>query len=276
MDIVKSGLFIAELRKKKMMTQKELAELLHVTDKAVSKWERGIASPDVQLLPKMSQIFNVSINEILRGECEETFLVNNIPNQTQSPPLIEDSTKNKKKYYNYNHIISIICSILFITAILVCTICDVAINKRFTWSLYPISSIVFTWLVTFPTITFGKKGILYSLIILSISIFPFLLILNILIDKTIPVFLIGSIMSVISLVLIWAMYFIFKYLHNKLYLAFAIATASLIPTYFIIEIALHFLINEPLIDIWDILSLSILVIISVVLFVVDYFRRKAK
>lgn len=64
----KFGLFLAELRREKGMTQKELAEKLFVSDKAVSKWERGLSMPDVSLLAPLSELLGVTIAELLKGE----------------------------------------------------------------------------------------------------------------------------------------------------------------------------------------------------------------
>ena len=68
MDCQKIGNFILEVRKEKNMTQKQLADKLHITDRAVSKWERGLGVPDVSLLADLSDVLGVSINEILAGE----------------------------------------------------------------------------------------------------------------------------------------------------------------------------------------------------------------
>lgn len=62
------GKRIAELRAERKMTQSELAELLHVSDKAVSKWETTDSCPDMELLPALSDIFEVSIDYLVRGE----------------------------------------------------------------------------------------------------------------------------------------------------------------------------------------------------------------
>ena len=62
------GRFISELRKTQKMTQKDLAEKLNVSDKAVSKWERGLSCPDISLLSSLSDILGVSIDELLNGE----------------------------------------------------------------------------------------------------------------------------------------------------------------------------------------------------------------
>lgn len=71
MDHQKTGFFIAALRREKGWTQKELAERLGVTDKAVSRWETGKGMPDVSLLKPLSETLGVSVNELLAGEAIE-------------------------------------------------------------------------------------------------------------------------------------------------------------------------------------------------------------
>lgn len=70
MDCNKIGKLIYHLRKEKDMTQKQLADLMNISDKTISKWERGLGCPDVSLLPELSQILGVNIEEILLGEIE--------------------------------------------------------------------------------------------------------------------------------------------------------------------------------------------------------------
>lgn len=72
MDNLKFGAFIARLRKEKNLTQKELADRLHVTDKAVSKWETGKGFPDVKLLEPLAQELGVSLVELLNGELQQS------------------------------------------------------------------------------------------------------------------------------------------------------------------------------------------------------------
>lgn len=62
------GAFLARLRKERGMTQRELADRLHVSDKAVSKWERALSLPDVSLLIPLADCLGVSVTELLRGE----------------------------------------------------------------------------------------------------------------------------------------------------------------------------------------------------------------
>ncbi|MBE6143266.1 MAG: helix-turn-helix transcriptional regulator [Erysipelotrichaceae bacterium] len=68
MNQIKIGRFIAECRKKENLTQMQLAEKLNITDKAVSKWERGIAMPDASLMLDLCSILGISVNELLSGE----------------------------------------------------------------------------------------------------------------------------------------------------------------------------------------------------------------
>ena len=58
---------IAALRKEKGMTQLELAQQMGVTDKAVSKWERDLACPDIQTLPRLAQLFGITVDELMQG-----------------------------------------------------------------------------------------------------------------------------------------------------------------------------------------------------------------
>ncbi len=67
MDARKTGVFIAEKRKAINMTQKELADKLQITDKAVSKWERGLSFPDISILIPLSEALNVSLYDLLTG-----------------------------------------------------------------------------------------------------------------------------------------------------------------------------------------------------------------
>ena len=68
MDIVKIGRFIAENRKKKNMTQEQLAEKLGVTSKTISRWENGNYMPDISLLKPISEELGVTLNDLLSGE----------------------------------------------------------------------------------------------------------------------------------------------------------------------------------------------------------------
>ena len=64
------GMMISTLRKEKKMTQLELADLMGVTDKAVSKWERDLSFPDINSIPKLAEIFEISVDELMQVKTE--------------------------------------------------------------------------------------------------------------------------------------------------------------------------------------------------------------
>ena len=68
MDLIKVGKFIASLRKEKNLTQEELASKLYITDRAVSKWERGLSLPDADKMLELCNILGINVNELLCGE----------------------------------------------------------------------------------------------------------------------------------------------------------------------------------------------------------------
>ena len=67
MDAKKTGSLIAKKRKERNLSQRELAECLHITDKAISKWERGLSFPDITILIPLSEALNVSLYDLLTG-----------------------------------------------------------------------------------------------------------------------------------------------------------------------------------------------------------------
>ncbi len=68
MDQIKIGKFIQEKRKGKNITQQELAEILNITDRAISKWENGKCMPDVGIMQELCETLNITINDLFSGE----------------------------------------------------------------------------------------------------------------------------------------------------------------------------------------------------------------
>lgn len=72
MDNIKMGSIIRERRKSKGLTQKDIAVQLNITDRAVSKWERGLCAPDIALLEPLSEILEISISDLISGELTQS------------------------------------------------------------------------------------------------------------------------------------------------------------------------------------------------------------
>ena len=99
MDQIKIGKFIAECRKQKNLTQMQLAEKLGITDKAISKWERGIAMPDSSIMLELCEILGISVNELLSGEriCMES---NDQKNEQLLLEMAKELEKKNKTIWN--------------------------------------------------------------------------------------------------------------------------------------------------------------------------------
>lgn len=95
MDQLKIGKFNAECRKQKQLTQLQLADKLGITDKAISKWERGIAMPDTSIMLELCDILCISVNELLSGEMINMENSNEKNEQLLLDMAKELETKNK-------------------------------------------------------------------------------------------------------------------------------------------------------------------------------------
>lgn len=265
------GQFIVELRKEKKLTQKDLAAQLHITDKAVSKWERGLSCPDITLLTSVADILGVTTSELLNGQRSET-LSKDIE-KTVDNALIYAEKSAKRKMVSFQNVLTISFSVLLLLGIIVCSICDMAISGTFTWSLYPISSSLFAWLVFVPFIKYGSKGILCSLIALSILIIPFLYVISKIIGDNVFIMPIAIKISLFSITYLWCVYLIFKWLSTRKIMASAFSLLLAIPLCLAINITLSKYISEPMFDMWDIFSFGIIIIGAVVLFIIDCLRK---
>lgn len=127
------GGFIAALRKANGMTQKELAERLNVSDKTVSRWERDDGAPDLATIPAIAEIFNVTCDELLRGERKSPAERAEVPEDTETSPKGEKQRQRLLKttlshYQNLSYIamgisvvgliVALICNLAFLKAVL--------------------------------------------------------------------------------------------------------------------------------------------------------------
>jgi len=90
------GQLIQSLRKEKGLTQKQLADKLNITDKAVSKWERDIACPDTATLPKLADILEVRVESLLNAKIEtasEEFALENVDDINPHAEMYKERTK---------------------------------------------------------------------------------------------------------------------------------------------------------------------------------------
>ena len=166
----KMGQFISELRKEKKLTQKDLAEQLGVTDKAVSKWERGLSCPDISLLPKLSHILGVTTSELLNGEKSESSAPEANALVEATLQYADTATKNviaKSAWWKYIAIVSVIA----LLGILILIGCNSAIDGGLAWSILPLRITVFIWLAVMIVVFVMGKNKIGSLLLCGFFIY---------------------------------------------------------------------------------------------------------
>lgn len=152
------GEFFKQKRLDNHLTQKELANMLYVSESAVSKWEKDIAHPDITLLPKISEILGVSEHELITASIDK---------QTR------EDKKHAKKWRVLSFTWDMFFYISYLITILTCFIVNLAVSGRLDWFWIVLSSLV----LSFSFINLPKLIKKHKLILLPLSMFMSLVLL---------------------------------------------------------------------------------------------------
>lgn len=125
MDQIKIGKFIAQCRKQKKLTQMQLAEMLNITDKAISKWERGLSLPDSSIMLELCDILGITVNDLLSGEA---ITMDNYNKQLEKNlfEVIKEKQDADKRLLSLEIFIGTIVSVIFIALIFVASFVQMA------------------------------------------------------------------------------------------------------------------------------------------------------
>lgn len=269
----KMGIFISEKRKAQNLTQKDLAEKLGVTDKAVSKWERGISCPDISLLVPLAKILKVTTSELLNGDNSEP----EPPAETLiEEALLYSSKNNTHRMIKVKNYIFVFLSLSFLIGILVSFICDYCITGHLTWSLIVVLSTFFGWLLIVPFFTVRNHAVKMTLIILTLFSIPFLAAMGWILKEPV-LFRIGTGITVISMIAVWCIYAVFtRMCHRKLW-ASGISLLICIPMIWGINLVVSYFYAHQSTSISNTVINSItLLILSILCFIVDFFKTQNK
>lgn len=136
------GSFIREKRLEKEMTQKELSEILLLSESAISKWEIGKSYPDITLVPEICKALDISEHELIRGA-----------NDTEYRKMQEHARLYKRisetSFWGFTG--------TYIAALIICIVCDLAVNKGFTFSPIVFGSLIVAFTFIPTCIRFTKK-----------------------------------------------------------------------------------------------------------------------
>lgn len=154
MNNQKFGEIIAKARKDKGMTQKDLAERLRITDKAISKWERGKGYPEITLLPALSKALDIPTKDLLFDDIEDEAIAPEAETEKLVTGMIQYSGNISRQ--KFSRIVFPIISAAFALSAFVCLLVNFCVNRAFTWSVFPVASLLLCFVVLIP-IFFLKK-----------------------------------------------------------------------------------------------------------------------
>lgn len=334
--------FILKMRKVRNLTQKDLAEKLGVTDKAVSKWERAVSSPDISLLIPLAKALGVSTGELLSGEKMETDPDNETPitaktmkeekteftagtekkekteaadrtgkkekietagrieskeeteitdeieitdeteDRERTETLINEALKYSRKSADQRvkklwDILFIGMSAGFFLAAIVCLICNFAVSGELSWSRIVLASLIAAWGILTPLFRAQKKRICKSLLALSLMIFPYLAVLNVLLQ--VPLLrTMGMCIAIAALLGIWGLYGILTHVWSrKKYFALSlICFLMFAEEYGINRIIDEYIKRTHIEQSFNQLNALIILILAVSFLGISYFRERRK
>ena len=178
MDKEKFGGFICYLRKEKGMTQKELGDKLHLTNKAISKWERGLSLPDICIIEEIAKNLDISVLELLNGEKNSESDISN----EKANKIIEDTVKHsgetiKRLKRKVTILIGIIIGLLPVALTIFAVACFYLIKDEKTLddALLTLGFIIFAAIILFieygiPILGISLTKVLYNSKVLNYNI----------------------------------------------------------------------------------------------------------
>ena len=126
MDQIKIGKFIAECRKSVNLTQMQLAEKLGITDRAVSKWERGLSMPDSSIMIELCKILEISVNDLL---CGEVVTMDNYNKELEKKliEMIKQKEEADKRLFRLEIFVGIVSTLTLFVLVFVAALVDMAV-----------------------------------------------------------------------------------------------------------------------------------------------------
>ncbi|CUH93624.1 helix-turn-helix domain-containing protein [Herbinix luporum] len=209
------GAFIRQERKKQSLTQKDLGEAVGVSDKAVSKWERGLSFPDITLLSALADVLDVSIVELIQGERfqEDKVDVNSIKEVVNMTVSYSDKSYQEKS----RKIITIIMLLVAVISSVTCLIVNLAVTSSVDWALYPIGAFVLVFAILLPILYIKDRKMEYTLVIGGIATIGYLLLIQLLTNTSRWAITIGVPVTLFIGILTYVIFKMYTLIKNKFY-----------------------------------------------------------
>lgn len=187
---------IQRLRKARGLSQEALARMMYVTRQTISKWELGQSAPDLALIARLSDIFQVSADYLIKDDAGTDTV----------PPASKPSRSSPARL---RRLLWAGLSGALLAACCVCLICDYFLSSRIGWSLIVIASSMAGWLLLLPAFTAKEKRVLRTLQMASAVSLPLLGTLALLLSEPV-VFTFGAGAALLSMAACWGVYAVFR------------------------------------------------------------------
>lgn len=247
------------LRKQNGLSQEALAEKLAVTRQTVSKWERNCSLPDLDFIARLSELFHVSADYLIREEQP-------MPDAPPMPKKAFQFTRKAKRT------VLMVLSLAELTAGFVCLVCDHFTSKTLSWSLIVLAALAAAWFVLLPLLTAKEKVIFKTLAAVSIVPFPLLAVLALFLKRAV-LFTLGSCVALVCISAVWVIDWIFQKNRVHLWRALGFALLVILPIPAAITyLTAHFLPQTPFDLPSTLFNSGITLLLSLACFGVEHLR----
>lgn len=205
---------IQTLRKQAGLSQEALAEQVCVTRQTISKWELDQSTPELELLVRLSDIFQVSTDYLIKPELVQ-------PGQQPAPQKRHPPEKLRP-------LLLAVLSALALAAICICLICDYCTSERLSWSWMAAASILAGWCLVLPALSAKRRLWIKTLAAASLVPFPLLAVLALCLERPL-VFTLGSCIALVSAAALWLITGLFSLCRGHIWRGLGFALLVLIP-----------------------------------------------
>lgn len=205
---------IQTLRKQAGLSQEALAEQVCVTRQTISKWELDQSTPELELLARLSDIFQVSTDYLIKPELVQ--------------PGQQPARKKRHLPEKLRPILLAVLTALALAAACICLICDYFTAEALSWSWIAIVSIAAAWLILLPALSAKSKVLPKTLLAVSVVPLALLATLALLLKRPV-IFTLGTGITLVSAAALWAIYGIFRKCRDRLWRGLGFSLLLFIP-----------------------------------------------
>lgn len=253
---------IQALRKQAGLSQEALAEQVRVTRQTISKWELDQSTPELELLARLSDIFQVSTDYLIKPELVQ--------------PGQQPARKSRRLPENLRPLLLAVLSALALAAVCICLICDYCTSEQLSWSWMAGASILAGWCLVLPALSAKRRLWIKTLAAASLVPFPLLAVLALCLERSL-VFTLGSCIALVSAAALWLISGLFYLCRGHAWRGLGFALLVLIPLPLAIMLLIVGFIPQARLSLdSSLFNSAIILALALVCFGMDHWKRQRK